>query len=167
MKTLTREQMEQLAEGLQEALNPRGEGADFTWDCEHDHTRVTRILGEMGLTYQQIEAAVEELDNLGGHCDCEVMLNVLCAGDERREQRSPLPGEGSLSVRPADAEQLHDPAFLAYVRERFPGGPVKPDPEDYDREAPANTHAEWAEEYRLAQARKLLRMWADWKASLS
>jgi hypothetical protein len=168
MKTLTRGQMGDLAKALHDALNPRGEGTSFTWDCEHDHARVTRILGDMGLTYEQIEAAVEELKALGGHCDCEVMLNVvLPACDQRREQHTPLPRDGARPVMPTDVKQLEDPAFLAWVRERFRGGPVKPDPEDYDWKVLASTDAKRAEQHQLAQARKPMRMWADWKASLS
>jgi hypothetical protein len=77
LKTLTRGQAEELAAALHEALNPREEGGQFTRDCECDHARVRAALTDMGLTYEQIEAAVEELDGLGGHCDCEVMFNVL------------------------------------------------------------------------------------------
>lgn len=77
MKTLTTEQLEQLEERLHAALNPRGEGDAFTWDCEHDHSRTTDALGDMGLSWEQIEEVVEELNDLGGQCDCMVMFNVL------------------------------------------------------------------------------------------
>jgi hypothetical protein len=81
---LTREQQDILAEQLNRALNPRWVRDEFTWDCEHDHSQVIRILGDMGLSYQDIEEVVEDFDQRGGHCDCEVMLNVLCGpeGDD-------------------------------------------------------------------------------------
>src|SRR5437867_2574450 len=78
MNTLTDEQLNTLASALDPALNPRKENGRFKWDCEHDHARTTRILTTMGFTPTAIEAILEELSNLGGHCDCEVMLNVVC-----------------------------------------------------------------------------------------
>jgi hypothetical protein len=53
---------------------------------------------------------------------------------------------------------MHDPRFMAYVKEQA-GLPVRPDPEDYDRSVAAETEAEQAYQYRLAQARKLLRLY--------
>jgi hypothetical protein len=64
---------------------------------------------------------------------------------------------------PKDVTELHDPAFHAYVRQRV-GMPVTPDEEDFDWTAPAHTQAEQAHQYRLAQARKLLRLYREWKA---
>jgi hypothetical protein len=78
MKALTAEQMSKFADALGEALNLREEDGECTWDCDHDHAATVRILGDMGLAYEQIEAAVEELADLGGYCDCEVMFNVIC-----------------------------------------------------------------------------------------
>jgi len=78
VKTLTARQMKALAEGLTEALNPREEDGEPTWDCEHDRSMTVRLLGDLGLTFEHIEAVLKELDDLGGHCDCEVMLNILC-----------------------------------------------------------------------------------------
>ena len=63
---------------LGEALGLRTEGGKEVWDCEHDHAHVTRILGEMGLSWGEIEALVEELRDRGGGCDCEIMMNVVC-----------------------------------------------------------------------------------------
>jgi hypothetical protein len=82
MKTLTDDQLEQLGETLEAALNPRGEGEAFAWDCEHDHAHTTSILGDMGLTWGEIETVIEELNDLGGHCDCEVMLNVIASQED-------------------------------------------------------------------------------------
>jgi len=77
MRTLTTEQLEALVEPLHVALNYREANGEATWDCDHDHAATIRILGDMGLSYEQIEAAVEEFNELGGHCDCEVILNVI------------------------------------------------------------------------------------------
>ena len=69
MKTLTDAQLKELGETLGEALSPE--------DCEHDHATTVRVLGDMGLAYDQIEATVAEFKDLGGRCDCEVMFNVI------------------------------------------------------------------------------------------
>jgi hypothetical protein len=66
-----------------------------------------------------------------------------------------------------EMKDLEDPAFLKFVGERFPGGRVEPDDEDYDPDAIARTDEEAAHQYRLARARKLMRMYAGWKASLN
>jgi hypothetical protein len=75
MGTLTEDQLGQLAAELDAALMP-GEGIDYSRGCEGDHTWTRRLLGDMGLTWEQIEAVSEELKDLGGGCDCEVVL--LC-----------------------------------------------------------------------------------------
>jgi hypothetical protein len=36
----------------------------------------------MGVPRERIGAVVEELNALGGRCDCAAMLNVLCIRDE-------------------------------------------------------------------------------------
>ena len=77
MKTLTDSQFQELATALHDAMNPREEGGAPTWDCEHDHTNTISILGDLGLNYEQIEAAVEEFNDLGGGCDCEILLNCM------------------------------------------------------------------------------------------
>jgi hypothetical protein len=84
LKTLTGEQLDRLAARLNgaDALDPRGGEEDFTWNCDNELTHTRRILGDMGLTWEQIEAATEELEDLGGHCDCEVMFNVVCVDGE-------------------------------------------------------------------------------------
>jgi hypothetical protein len=85
MKTLTDEQIRELGDPLGDALNPRGEGEDFTWDCDHSHDNTIRILGDMGLTYEQIEAVVAELNDVGAHCDCEVMWNVVSRVEDEED----------------------------------------------------------------------------------
>jgi hypothetical protein len=74
--------------------------------------------------------------------------------------------EGPDDLDAKDVTELHDPAFLAYVQQRV-GLPVTPDEEDFDRTRPANTNAERAYAYRLAQGSKLLRLYRNWKAGLN
>jgi hypothetical protein len=50
-----------------------------------------------------------------------------------------------------------------YVKEQT-GLPVRPDPEDHDRSVAAEPEAEQAHQYRLAQARKLLRLYRRWQS---
>jgi hypothetical protein len=64
----------------------------------------------------------------------------------------------------ASPQDLEDPDFFCWVRSQSGGGTGEPDPEDYDQPAAAETEAEI---YRLAQARKLMRLWGQWKASRS
>jgi hypothetical protein len=70
------------------------------------------------------------------------------------------------SFKPTSMDQLEDPAFLAYVKGRYPDR-IKPDPQDFDQKANPTTDAECAYQYRLAMASKLLRLYGEWKASLS
>lgn len=72
----------------------------------------------------------------------------------------PLPGFPS----PRNIEELKDPAFIAHLRERFPEGSVEPDDQDYDLTAQPATTEERAHEYRLAQTRKVKRLYREWKA---
>jgi hypothetical protein len=67
-------------------------------------------------------------------------------------------------IQPTSLDQLEDPEFMRWLNKRFPG-PQKPDEEDCDRSVHAATTAEKAHQYRLAQARKLMRLWGAWKAA--
>ena len=58
---------------------------------------------------------------------------------------------------------LSDPKFLDYLVKTFPKG-IVPDKTDFDSEAWEAMEAEQAEKYRLAQARRLLRLFDEWKA---
>ncbi len=91
MRTLTAEQVGRLAVALDEALEWRDlpDGDSCSWTCEHDHAGTVRILGDMGLSYPEIEAVLAELNELGGRCDCEVVFYVLPGPLWR-----PQPGEG-------------------------------------------------------------------------
>jgi hypothetical protein len=64
---------------------------------------------------------------------------------------------------PERIEDLHDPAFLAYLKEELGGAPIKPDSQDYDPSAMPTTAAQKAEQHRLAQAQKLIRLYREWK----
>jgi len=66
---------------------------------------------------------------------------------------------------PQNVPELEDPAFLSYLHEKYPDSPIKPEKEDYDPSASPRTVAEEAHEYRLAQARRLLRIHQEWKQS--
>lgn len=68
------------------------------------------------------------------------------------------------SISPSDMKALEDPAFLLHLAGRLPAGEVTPDPEDIDRTAPTGSAADQADQHRQAQARKLLRLYGQWKA---
>jgi hypothetical protein len=65
-------------------------------------------------------------------------------------------------------KDLVNPEFLAWL-DRVKGGPgpIRPDKQDYDPSADPEsmTDAQAAQQYRLACARKLMRLWEEWKAS--
>jgi hypothetical protein len=63
-------------------------------------------------------------------------------------------------------EDQHDPEFLTWLRANEQK-PIRPDREDYDRTADLCRETEHAREYRLAQARKLLRLYRVWRAERS
>lgn len=75
---------------------------------------------------------------------------------------SELPDE----LRPEHVEDLHDPRFLAYLKKRG-RFPIVPDAQDYEGMLSVETEAEQAHQYRLAQARKMLRLYGEWKAGLN
>jgi hypothetical protein len=68
------------------------------------------------------------------------------------------------TIRATDLLRLEDLAFLQHLHSLTAGNPVKPDKEDFDFTVPARTADEQAEQYRQAQARKLLRVYSEWKA---
>src|SRR5207237_5460600 len=67
----------------------------------------------------------------------------------------------SMNTSDPDPSQLNDPAFLAWLHQ-LPQ-PVRPDGRDYDLAAEAVTVEELANQYRHAQARKLLRLYRQWQ----
>jgi hypothetical protein len=58
---------------------------------------------------------------------------------------------------------MHDWAFLKHVRQLFPDGSVVPDDVDMAPLTPKLVGQEAAEEYRLWQANKLMRIYREWK----
>jgi hypothetical protein len=77
----------------------------------------------------------------------------------------PVSLEAALDPEPTPKD-LEDPDFLRHVEERSGGEKIEPDPQDFDMNAPVRTNAEAAEQYRLAQASKLIRLWREWRAGL-
>jgi hypothetical protein len=67
------------------------------------------------------------------------------------------------NLEPAPGE-LAEPAFLKYISGLFPDGIVYPDDQDFDKNAKARAEGEMAFHFRLAQARKLVRVWRRWQA---
>jgi Protein of unknown function (DUF2695) len=51
----------------------------FEWRCNHDHAYSRAIMADIGDA--DIEASIAYFEHHGGHCDCEVMLNVVI-GDQ-------------------------------------------------------------------------------------
>jgi hypothetical protein len=68
-----------------------------------------------------------------------------------------------LDLGPYDMKELADPAFQDWVKTRD-GWPVTPEKQDIDTSTPADSDAEAAHQYRLAQARKVVRLFREWKA---
>jgi hypothetical protein len=63
----------------------------------------------------------------------------------------------------ADVNKLNDPEFIKWVRHKFPHGTIEPEDQDIDKSAKPVTDAHMANEYRLAIARRLIRLYAEWK----
>jgi hypothetical protein len=61
------------------------------------------------------------------------------------------------------ATELENADFLRWLQRTKPG-PVCPDDEDFDTHAAFGTTAEFADEYRLAQAKKLVRLFRQWRS---
>ena len=61
---------------------------------------------------------------------------------------------------------LTDPKFLGWI-DKVHGGRIEPDPQDFDHSADARLLHQQAEQYRLAQARKLMRLYKEWNASFA
>jgi hypothetical protein len=70
-----------------------------------------------------------------------------------------------MVMGPTKAADLGDPAFIVYLDTLFPDRKIKPDPEDFDLNANPKTVAEQASEYRSAVARKIIRLYGQWKAA--
>jgi len=55
-----------------------GEDGHDTWDCGggHDKSKAFTILRGMGFSLRDICESLSFFDANGGHCDCEILLNV-------------------------------------------------------------------------------------------
>jgi hypothetical protein len=60
---------------------------------------------------------------------------------------------------------IYDPAFLEHMQLQFASDQFVPDDEDLDLSADVSTRSRAKKAYRMAQARKLARMYRDWKAA--
>jgi len=81
-------------------------------------------------------------------------------------QKEKTMSERPDALGPEDVEDLHDPRFLACLKKRA-SFPIQPDAQDYEGVIAAETEAEQAHQYRLAQSRKMLRLYGEWKAGLN
>jgi hypothetical protein len=72
-------------------------------------------------------------------------------------------GEGIANlVRFSDIE---NPEFVEHVLREFPDDRVLPDDRDFDLSVNVTTDVQIVEQYKLAQARKVVRMYRAWKAA--
>ena len=69
---------------------------------------------------------------------------------------------------PTSVKDLDNPMFLAWLKGHLHGGKIEPDDQDYDFPITRPvTHKGAGRIYRLAQSKKLMRMYGDWKAGQS
>ena len=72
-------------------------------------------------------------------------------------------GEGIANlVRFSD---VTNPEFVEHVVREFPDDRVLPDDRDFDRSVNVSTDVQATEQYELAQARKVVRMYRGWKVA--
>jgi hypothetical protein len=72
-----------------------------------------------------------------------------------------------FTVGPIRAKDLVDAGFLEHFRRTYPDDRVTPDARDYDHFVDVLTNDEASEQYRMAQARTLMRTYRKWKACLN
>jgi Protein of unknown function (DUF2695) len=72
---------------LHEALAPEfdEDGNLVRWRCAGNHRHTVEALHGMGLTLGETDDSLRFFNEHGGHCDCEVMFNVVALAAERRE----------------------------------------------------------------------------------
>jgi hypothetical protein len=67
--------------------------------------------------------------------------------------------------KPTSIKDLDNPMFVAWLEGRLRGRKIEPDDQDYDFPITRPvTNKEANRLYRLAQTKKLTRMYGDWKA---
>jgi hypothetical protein len=60
---------------------------------------------------------------------------------------------------------IENPEFVEHVVREFPDVRVLPDDRDFDRSVNVSTDVQATEQYKLAQARKVVRTYRAWKAA--
>lgn len=80
-KLLTEAQKHEFASGLEAALNLQSDGS---CNCRHDYEFVhaRRVLDQMGLDTKKVEEVLKFFEENDGHCDCEIIMNVICGEEE-------------------------------------------------------------------------------------
>ena len=76
LKTLTPEQLDALGEYLDSTLNFRQTPTGPAWDCDNTLAKTTTWLSQHIGLFNMVPV-VDELNDNGGYCDCEVMFNVI------------------------------------------------------------------------------------------
>ncbi len=83
--------------------NFREVDGEFAWDCAggSDKTYAESILKNMGLDEQGIQETFVYFDEHGGHCDCEILLNIDASmGIEEQEIEEEMEdGEGLVRAK--------------------------------------------------------------------
>lgn len=70
-----------------EGCHFRKECAKTTWDCKggQDKSLATAILTKMGMPAAEVIDVLVFCQNHGGHCDCEILFNVVPKVEENPE----------------------------------------------------------------------------------
>jgi hypothetical protein len=64
-----------------------------------------------------------------------------------------------------ETNELFTPEFVKYLKSKAgPNGWIEPEKKDFDSSKRPHTGAEQVDEYRLAQARRIIRLHNEWQA---
>jgi hypothetical protein len=142
-------------------INPSGSDPGFITD--------EIVLEDARSESSPLHAAFDWDDAIATHADRlkqarELIEAVVWVDEQGNEHPAWIPVDTVLEFDQESIRDLENPAFLEYLRQQGIVGRINPDSEDFDWSAPAQTNKERAEQYRLAQARRLIRMYRDWKA---
>jgi hypothetical protein len=72
-------------------------------------------------------------------------------------------GEGIAKL--VHFSDIENSEFVEHVLREFPDDRVLPDDRDFDLSVKVSTDVQIVEQYKLAQARKVVRMYRAWKAT--
>ena len=72
-------------------------------------------------------------------------------------------GEGIAKL--VHFSDIENPGFVEHVLREFPDDRVLPDDQDFDVSVNVSTDIQIVEQYKLAQARNVVRMYREWKAA--